>query len=489
MRKKNKLLLILTIIISGVLISISLVNVNNKVKDEEYISSLIDNEKQEIARLLNMQQYENISQIIRIGYIDLALTEQNNIYVSNLRVDDVADTSFKLLIDGNLALSEEVVEIKRNPDDDSSFLMKTVDNIYYFELAESNYEIKYLSGQWKSIDYPFEKNSSKFYYNYKNISNSDLDVKYFNSIAFYKTKDTEYDFLTYFNINGLLKVYETSLYEETIFSEVTKDMLMDKMIQNVKIISSSGSNYDRITILTDDGYIYSQGIYGSIDNLDEYDFVNVAYVGDVNKFDLLNIASIQGNITNVSSNTYYDIISTPDSTYLYGLLPSNINSTTYENHINSIQPQLVELNNEGEKVVTKKIECQSEKLCFIQTIDNKIMYIGGKKYSDETIVNKDNLNDIDFSNENCTENEIDFKRTFSSNSHYITSKNNEFYYYIYYNNVGSKMRKIPNPTYYLTYDDYLVQRKQEYIDNIDQSIIDEHYESIKDTLPKGNIEN
>jgi len=45
------------------------------------------------------------------------------------------------------------------------------------------------------------------------------------------------------------------------------------------------------------------------------------------------------------------------------------------------------------------------------------------------------------------------------------------------------------PTSYLTYNDYLDQRKQEYIDNIDQSIIDEYYESIKYTLPKGNIKN
>jgi len=281
--------------------------------------------------------------------------------------------------------------------------------------------------------------------------------------------------------NDNLEIYETSFSNGNNSLFKVESGLDDSVLNNVKQVKTAGMGSRRGIILTNDGRVYGRGLYGAFEQFGRG--VLLVTIADGNSFAEFDLGNVQGKVTNLASNPYYDIFTTDEGTYLHGILPSQIMYGHRED--SPTKPIFMELTYDGKAVITKSVYCQELASCFIQTIDDEILFIGKDSYYSvpgEFVA--DELHRVDYTGQLVTNDDIDFDRTFSDSGRFIVNKLGEVFFSI---NSEHTMYPLENPRYYPAYEDYLAQRKQEYIDEIDQSIVDEYYESIKSNLPQGNI--
>jgi len=451
--------------------------INDK-QDKERLENLVEAEKSEILNYLSNTQHDELMGIYNLSS-DYVAVSNNKIY--NFQPYDIGEESFKYyeIINFEHELGEKITQFNVNVDSISSFhLITESQNEFLFKTTREYFSKKSPNSGWKSLD----SNNSEYYFNYINFSKSIDIIDTFKEFHMYEVRG---------NIDPLVLLY---VQNDQLFGYSTTNFLGNEELKpielnfdkKIKFVKTVGTSSDRTVILTKDGYIYFVGIYGPIDHVGMESPFRIIFTDDYNntKISELKIGDLQGQVINFSSNAYYDVISTESATYLYGILPSDVISDG-----NVLTENIIELTIDNEPVIAKSIKCQDYRECYIQTSDDKIYSIDESRFISGKINFKDNLNLIDLSKEIISNDDIDFNRTFSDSGDFIYTKSGETYFFTNNKEVGNRLTPVPKLQYYQTYQDYLAQRKQEYIDNVDQSVIDGYYESIKDTLPKGNIEN
>ena len=488
MNKRKIIMKLLLIVIVSLCL---LLLYNSHIKNQKHREKLIEAEKSEIYDFLMNIIYEEFTNVKKNYIESVILTNENNVY--ELYYDSKNNAfSYYLLLNGEDLISDKIISIQTS-----------VERFWEFNIFTENSGIitfsRYLNQIENTSKYDgvipiIEKDySDNHYYYYKNYSNLFVKDKVIEELIknfeyYDKETDSHHYFITY-KIDNNISMYDVIITNENAEYTKIEDQLNHNIMSNVKMIKYADHNVGRIGILTNDGYIYSRGIFGTHYNPDsDYDY-SVYRIGDMKTFELLELENIQGEIIDFSSNQFYDIYATETATYFYGIEPSNTKAVPIIGTSAPFEKVFKELLYNGESVVAKSIYCQDDAECFIQTEENEILFIGFPYYSEfyidyDPII--DELNKIDYSIMGVSNDEIDFDRSLRDDENFIFTKDGDLYYHL---KSKRELIPVPKPEYFLTYEDYLAQRKREYIDEIDQSIIDEYYESIKSSLPKSsNVE-
>jgi len=491
-KKRNTLIIGLFIIIIFASIGLLYFNNQQKLKQQELerqrvYEALLKEEKQILIEFLSSKQSESIMSIHEFSLNTLALTNRGNVYQFSKHLLKDNRQSYQLLFNDIDLFGEKIVGLDHDTDNKSDMSILTEDNgVFQFHQSyKYDFTEEYPNSTWEKIEFKYKPYGKKTYWNYIDYSKI-LDDFVFTKFKLLKSNDFSNTQIFLLMIEGNLEMYELSNENSNDGLIKVNGSLDNSVLTNVKEFKTAGMGSRRAIILTEDGHVYGRGLYGAIEQFGQG--VLVLKIEDGNSFEKLDLGNAQGKVENFSSNPYFDIFTTTDGTYLYGILPSQIMSGHSSYGIT--KPFFKELTYKGESVITKSLNCQEYASCFILTINDEILYIGKNRYytiSDDFV--QDDLFLIDYTGQLVTNDQINFDKSFSDSGDFIVSKSNDIYYYAYDDDIGNVMYHLDGPEYYLTYEDYLTQRKQEYIDEIDQSIIDEYYESIKSTLPKGNIIN
>jgi len=455
----------------------------------ELYEELVNEEKEAIKNFLDQPYFDNIVDIQSVGYYHLVLTEAGNIHI--LRRYDINNEEFiyEEFPKDEAINDEKIIDIHCNAySRNNCSAITESNNVILLNFSRFNYEELYPNSGW--VNYSKTKDTiwkdEDYYYNYLLFPSSIVDnqkVEFFGIIESFDS-DSEERYLIY-QLENNLEMYAIDKNYISINPSQIKNVVPVEFDNNVKKVTTSGYETRRVNVLTSDGYLYGFGVYGAFD----YSILATIHnIGNRNEFVKLDIGDIQGKVTKIESTLLYDLVFTEDSVYFYGVLPTELDSWGSEKQ----QITFKELKYNGKSVIP--VAAAGKGLLNSTVVDNKnnIFHLSknGHFTLDSEVV-KDELNLVDYSLVGIDESEYDFEKSLSTNSNFLFKNTGEIYFYYFDMNNKRKFTpvEVVLPTSYLTYNDYLDQRKQEYIDNIDQSIIDEYYESIKYTLPKGNIKN
>jgi len=476
-----------TLLLVGLLIitlGVSSFNKHKELEKQKEYKQLLNKEKDELLSFLSLEQIDNII-MMKSGIADnVALTSSGKLYQFNPYVLEDGDAFFQGLFEDEEKL-DNIISISYDIENPYNFIIKTDSGnvIYFHKSYNMNFSERYPDSDWKTIKETYKNSGKDQFYNYIDYTDFLAETNYtdfyvMNSLYFYDSH-----ILIVKNDNEI-SFYETKIENGT--KDIKKiDVNLDVTVLNsIQKFNTAGKGSRRAIALDDKGWVYARGIYGALE--DHAREVVVLKIESGQIFSKLKLGEIQGEIKDFSSNPYYDIFITDYGTYLYGILPSKI---IYDGSTEiPIELKFEELKYNDKSIIAKSVQCQENASCFIKTIDDEILYVGRKSYfatSEE--VEMDKLYTVDYSIVNISNNDVAFFKTFTQHKKFLLLENGEIHFYNHNAEDKNKTSLLPSPTSYLNYQEYLTKRKQEYIDNIDQSIIDEYYESIKDTLPKGNI--
>jgi len=450
---------------------------NNQVDNlnSEY-ESLIDLEKKEIKKLFETIKTEKIIDFIYVNHFVYCLTDNNNIYYFRpYEAFNDTGVQFKLFLDGSIAFGEKILSIDTSLESDYNFHLKVENQGYiFFKLSTSRYPKKYPESNWRILDYFQNLMSSYHYYNF---------INFFDNTDYAK----EYDNLFLINNYRNQNIFTLDSKELRTFKIVTDEMEMkiedntgishNEFSGEIQKIENVGPSYNRITIMTDSGYMYSRGHYGPYDYLGEHSrFHIIRMYGDESKgFNQLDLTSIDDPIIDFSSNIYYDVILTENSTFLHGLIPSKIQQEGLNDHID--ETILREIKYNGKSLNAKQIQCSTDVKCYALTKQDEILVMGSR--NEEGYFGRDDKwISFEFESDSLSISEIDFNKTFSTHKSLIVDKSGNLYAYVPYEGPSSNIEKIPDIARTITFNDYLKIRRKIYSENISEEIVRNYFKNI-----------
>ena len=349
-------------------------------------------------------------------------------------------------------------------------------DVYFFtSLSESRLNELYPTDKWLSFNpYP-ESESKEKEYNYINISDLLPFSDYSNIYLFNRINSKA--------ISSFAIVHKKAIsFFDLVFSDgdaslLEVDLNLDISNEQVIDVEVAGKTSDRISILTESGNVYQLGAFRAHNITDPF---TTLFIGD--GFTFKNVKSEINNIKPkmIESSEHFELISTDDSLYLYGLETYRVD----EDFIgDSIDVSFREIFYDGESVKVKDIRCGFYDTCFVETDDKLLFMSKSIDFYKPEGSGKFELVEPNYRSEYIKVSDIDFSLSFKVYGKLLKMNNDTSFYLSYWDGTYPITGVLEMPTF----DDYVEVRKDIFSNDISIEEAERMFEAISAKLDNGNV--